>query len=86
MLAHWRYIVNSENNRIQIATDKQYFFSIKFQFAFKQVVKQPYMTDGMHIKIKDQTVYVLYVNELGVAVTAFTLQCVEAKVSTTTIT
>lgn len=44
------------------------------------------MTDGMHIKIKDQTVYVLYVNELGVAVTAFTLQCVEAKVSTTTIT
>jgi len=33
------------------------------------------------IKVKENTLYSVYLNEFNVAVTAFTLQCPEAKVT-----
>lgn len=47
-----------------------------------QVVRQPFMTDRLVIKHRENTLYLVYLNEFGLSVSAFTLQCTEAKVNT----
>lgn len=44
-----------------------------------QVVRQPYQTDRLQIKIKDNTIYCVYLNEYNLVIAAFSLQCSEAK-------
>ncbi|KAG4069026.1 hypothetical protein HA402_008337 [Bradysia odoriphaga] len=44
-----------------------------------KVIRQPFITDRLVIKVKENTLYSVYLNEFNVAVTAFTLQCPEAK-------
>lgn len=56
-------------------TVKTYSFPICFK-----VIRQPFITDRLVIKVKENTLYSVYLNEFNVAVTAFTLQCPEAKV------
>ncbi|XP_063699545.1 uncharacterized protein LOC134830094 isoform X2 [Culicoides brevitarsis] len=44
-----------------------------------KVVRQPYQTDRLQIKLKDNTIYCCYVNDYNMVVAAFTLQCSEAR-------
>lgn len=44
-----------------------------------QVVRQPYQTDRLQIKLKDNTIYCCYLNDYNLVVAAFTLQCSEAR-------
>lgn len=50
----------------------RYFFPL-------QIVRQPYQTDRLQIKLKDNTLYCCYLNDYNLVVAAFTLQCSEAK-------
>lgn len=52
----------------------------EFHCFFLQVIRQPFITDRLVIKVKDNTLYSVYLNEFNVAVAAFSLQCTEAKV------
>uniref|UniRef100_A0A336MBR1 CSON009190 protein n=1 Tax=Culicoides sonorensis TaxID=179676 RepID=A0A336MBR1_CULSO len=44
-----------------------------------KVVRQPYQTDRLQIKLKDNTIYCCYLNDYSLVIAAFTLQCSEAK-------
>lgn len=56
-------------------------YSFIFLICFLKVIRQPFITDRLVIKVKENTLYSVYLNEFNVAVTAFTLQCPEAKVT-----
>lgn len=53
-------------------------FRLMLIFA-TQVVRQPYQTDRLQIKLKDNTIYCCYLNDYNLVVAAFTLQCSEAR-------
>ncbi|XP_031617991.1 pleckstrin homology domain-containing family G member 5-like isoform X2 [Contarinia nasturtii] len=40
-----------------------------------KVIRQPYFTDRLKIQIKDSTLYLIYLNEWDLAISAFTLHC-----------
>lgn len=42
-------------------------------------MRQPYQTDRLQIKLKDNTIYCCYLNDYSLVVAAFTLQCSEAR-------
>lgn len=44
-----------------------------------KVIRQPFLTDRLIVKHKDNILYCVYLNEFQIAVAAFTLQCTEAK-------
>lgn len=44
-----------------------------------KVIRQPYLTDKLIVKHKDNTLYCVYLNEFQMVIQAFTLQCAEAK-------
>lgn len=65
-------------NLIRLPAPFSNWYALLFNFA--QVVRQPYFTDRLQGKIKDNTIYCVYHNEFNLVVAAFTLQCPEAKV------
>lgn len=46
-----------------------------------QIIRQPYALDKLKVRHKENTLYLLYLNEWKHAVNAFTLTCTEAPVS-----
>lgn len=46
---------------------------------FTQVIRQPYLTDRLIVKLKENVLQCVYLNEFNMAVGAFILQCNEAK-------
>lgn len=70
-------VFNSQSNHIQmqciLCNKKKRIYRI-------QVIRQPYFTDRLVIKVKEPTLYAVYLNEFNMPVTAFTLQCSEAQV------
>jgi pleckstrin homology domain-containing family G member 5 len=56
------------------------FFTSYF-FHFSQVIRQPFLTDRLIVKLKEKenTLQCVYLNEFNMAIGAFILQCNEAK-------
>lgn len=58
------------------------FFSIHVSsfLSSSKVIRQPFLTDRLKIAMKENTLYLIYLNEWDMATAAFTLQCSEARV------
>lgn len=58
-------------------------FSYSFSNQFEKVIRQPFLTDRLKIAMKENTLYLIYLNEWDMATAAFTLHCSEARVKWT---
>lgn len=57
------------------------YFSLYFIALCYKVIRQPFLTDRLKIAMKENTLYLIYLNEWDMATAAFTLQCTEARVN-----
>jgi pleckstrin homology domain-containing family G member 5 len=50
-------------------------------FTLSKVIRQPYLTDRLVVKLKekDNVLHCVYLNDFNMAIAAFALQCNEAK-------